>query len=246
LNQTTDQAPSNYKAIIRAIHRVALGAGSFMDGTPTPYRASKLYAAPTLEQLQDGGTPFLSVNRGRLIGYADGGMLLNQDVARGVMQSEPVWDFEVFSFHPYDANFPNYDDASDDANNLYKTFMDNDLMPWTQTIIDDPVNDASHFRVPEGTARFFSTGIRPLYIFVNGDVVGTIEEIDEANDIITLTEPMGFQAEAGMEASQGTCSGSYPYNMTPDYAELTNNGGPWCIGYLVVRVFEQLMSNYPS
>lgn len=226
--------PSNVKAILRGVQRTCLAVAPTVSGQPSAWTGSKIYAGPTLTQLQQAGTPFLAVNRPQLVGYTEA---VVQDYARGIESTEPVWDVEILSFHPYDADYPNYDDAMDDANNLWQAFMANYTIPFASTIASATTQQIT---VAAGDGSFFSANTN-LQLAIPGMPLATIESV--AGDVLTLAQPLPQAPAAGLQASQGTCYNSYPYSVMPDYVELST-GGSWCVGYLVVRAFEQLTTQF--
>jgi len=229
--------PFNVKNIIRGIAQVCMDAGGTMAGDPAPFTGYKIYASPTAEQLAAAGTPYLAVSRPRLAGYAIGGEMVGPAEAHGSGVVEPVWDFDVWTFHPYDPAYPNYDDATDDMTIVWQALMLNYTLPtWS---IVQPGSTATDVIVAPGEGKRFRQN---FYATIDGMSGGPIVNIN--GDTLTLYNPLPLPPTPGARASQGTCGNSYPYNASPDYAQLAT-GEPWCVMYLTVRAFEQLLSNFP-
>jgi len=235
--------PINTKAIIRALLQIGLGVVPHENELPVNasqgtngWMGFKIYSGPTQTQITTAGTPYFAVNRPECVGYAIGGQLVSMDVARGIQSTEPVWDFEVYAFHPYDENNPNYDDATDDMNDLWQTYMLNPRLPFTTTIQAGATNTSIPVAIGDGR-RFMAYDV----MYING--VPTPPILPISGDTITFASPLPFVPAAGTQASQATCANSYPHSMRPDYAQL-RDGGPWCVGTLTVRAFENLVTDF--
>lgn len=136
---------TNYKGIIQAIANLAIAThddpayltatgqlpylsnvpGSITNVPSLTRNGSKLYEVPSKVQIDAaGGPPFFAVRFGTLSSYALGGVPQTADTAaKGPSVTEPVWDWEIYSFHPYDPDDPNYDDAASDMCALWQAFQ---------------------------------------------------------------------------------------------------------------------------
>lgn len=125
-------SPSNYQAIQQGIASVAQTGQSTIQFNSSSISIGEVPSPDDLQKVDPvtGATaqfPYFSVRQGRLVGFATG-LELNapgDTGMRGIMQIEPVWDFDCYVFYEYRVDVPNYDKTAIALVTMVQTFIEN-------------------------------------------------------------------------------------------------------------------------
>lgn len=128
---TVDQ--SNYANIQQAIATIATTGQNTISFNSNSIKIGEVPSPDDIghqdpvTQVFDASYPFFSVRQGKIVGFAtgvdfNGGLDAGE---RGIMQVEPVWEFDCYVFYPYDVKVPNYDKVATALVTMTQLFLQN-------------------------------------------------------------------------------------------------------------------------